>query len=49
MSSCGIYKPTDAREFPPEPEKRVEKNLEDFISYGLIDRVRRINNYKIFT
>ena len=29
MSSCGIYKPTDAREFPPEPEKRVEKNLEE--------------------
>ena len=25
LSSCGIYKPTDAREFPPEPEKRVQK------------------------
>jgi hypothetical protein len=29
LNSCGIYKPTDAREFPPEPEKRVQKNLEE--------------------
>ena len=26
LNSCGIYRPTDAREFPPEPEKRVAKN-----------------------
>ena len=29
MNGCGIYRPTDAREFPPEPEKRIAKNLED--------------------
>jgi hypothetical protein len=29
LSSCGIYKPTDAREFPPEPEKRVQKNMNE--------------------
>ena len=29
LSSCGVYRPTDAREFPPEPEKRVQKNLEE--------------------
>ena len=29
LNSCGIYRPTDAREFPPEPEKRVRKNLEE--------------------
>jgi len=29
LNSCGIYKPTDAREFPPEPEKRVQKNLDE--------------------
>jgi hypothetical protein len=29
LNSCGIYRPTDAREFPPEPEKRVKKNLEE--------------------
>ena len=27
LQSCGIYKKTDAREFPPEPEKRVAKNI----------------------
>tara|TARA_Y100000591_G_C21594078_1_gene574690 strand:+ start:228 stop:755 length:528 start_codon:yes stop_codon:yes gene_type:complete len=29
LNSCGIYRPTDAREFPPEPEKRVAKNIEE--------------------
>ena len=29
LQSCGIYKKTDAREFPPEPEKRVAKNIEE--------------------
>jgi hypothetical protein len=29
LKSCGLYKPTDAKEFPPEPEKRVQKNLEE--------------------
>ena len=29
VSSCGIYRPTDAREFPPEPEKRVQKNMDE--------------------
>ena len=29
LNSCGIYRPVDAREFPPEPEKRVQKNIEE--------------------
>ena len=29
LNSCGIYRPVDAREFPPEPEKRVQKNMEE--------------------
>ena len=31
LSSCeGLkYKPVDAKEYPPEPEKRVKKNLEE--------------------
>ena len=30
LQSCGIYKPgTSAKEFPPEPEKRVAKNIEE--------------------
>ena len=29
LNSCGIYRPVDAREFPPEPEKRIQKNIEE--------------------
>ena len=29
LNSCGIYRPTDASEFPPEPKKRVAKNIEE--------------------
>ena len=29
LNSCGIYKPTDARKFPPNPDERVAKNLEE--------------------
>ena len=29
LNSCGIYRPTDAKEFPPEPSKRVQKNLDE--------------------
>ena len=29
LNSCGVYRPTDAKEFPPEPGKRVQKNLEE--------------------
>ena len=29
LNSCGIYRPVDAREFPPEPDKRVQKNIEE--------------------
>ena len=37
FNSCGIYKPTDAREFPPEPEKRVAKNIEEGRGFKLFD------------
>ena len=29
LNSCGIYRPVDAKDFPPEPEKRVQKNLQE--------------------
>ena len=29
LSSCGIYKSVDAREIPPEADKRVQKNIEE--------------------
>jgi len=41
LSSCGIYRPTDAREFPPEPEKRVQKNLDEGRGFRLFDNERK--------
>ena len=29
LNSCGIYRPVSARDFPPEPEKRIQKNLQE--------------------
>ena len=29
LSSCGIYRPVSAKDFPPEPEKRIKKNMEE--------------------
>ncbi len=29
LNSCGIYRPVDAKDYPPEPEKRVQKNLQE--------------------
>lgn len=29
LKSCGIYRKVDAKDFPPEPEKRIQKNLEE--------------------
>ena len=29
LSSCGIYRPVSAKDYPPEPEKRIKKNIED--------------------
>ena len=31
------YKPVDAKEFPPEPEKRVKKNIEEGRGFRLFD------------
>jgi hypothetical protein len=37
LNSCGFYRPVDAREFPPEPEKRIQKNLEEGRGFRLMD------------
>ncbi len=44
LNSCGIYKPTDAREFPPEPEKRVQKNMEEGRGFRLFSGDKKGNN-----
>jgi hypothetical protein len=29
LNNCGFYRPTDARKVSPDPEKRVQKNIEE--------------------
>ncbi len=41
LNSCGIYRPTDAREFPPEPEKRVKKNIEEGRGIKIFDNSKK--------
>jgi hypothetical protein len=38
LNSCGIYRPTDAREFPPDPELRVKKNMEEGKAFQLFNK-----------
>ena len=42
LNSCGIYRPTDAREVSPDPEKRVAKNLEEGRGLKLFDSNKKV-------
>ena len=39
FNSCGIYRPTDAKEFPPEPELRVKKNMDEGKGFSLMNQL----------
>ena len=39
LYSCGMG--ADARKFPPEPEKRVEKNMEEGRGFKLMDSIKK--------
>ena len=49
LSSCGIYKPTDAREFPPEPEKRVQKNMDEGRGFRLFSDQKNSGTFDFAT
>ena len=36
LNSCGIYRPVDAKKYPPEPEKRVKNNIEEGRGFRLM-------------
>ena len=38
-NSCGIYRPVDAKKYPPNPELRVKKNLEEGRGFRIMDMV----------
>ena len=49
LNSCGIYRPTDAREFPPEPEKRVKKNQDEGRGIKLFDTSNKGGTFEFAT
>ena len=42
LNNCGIYKPVSAKDFPPNPEDRVKKNLEEGTAFKLFDSERKL-------
>ena len=36
LVSCGIYKPVDAKKYPPQPELRVKSNIEEGRGFRLM-------------
>ena len=36
LVSCGIYKPVDAKKYPPQPEVRVKNNMEEGRGFRLM-------------
>ena len=41
LNSCNGLSKVDARKFPPDPEKRVKKNLEEGRGFRLMDTVKK--------
>ena len=41
LSSCGIYRPTDARKVSPNPDVRVAENIEEGRGFRLFDSERK--------
>lgn len=40
LHSCNLYRPTSAKDFPPDPELRVKKNMEEGKGLRLFDSNR---------
>ena len=43
LNNCGIYKPVSAKKYPPNPELRVQKNLEEGTAFKLFDSERKLS------
>ena len=41
LTSCGIYRPVDAKKYPPQPELRVKKNIEEGKGFRLMNRFEK--------
>ena len=41
LNNCGIYRPVSAKDFPPDPELRIEKNMEEGRGFKLFDSEKK--------
>ena len=41
LNSCGFYRPVSAKDYPPEPEKRIQKNLQEGKGFTLMGSVNK--------
>ena len=41
LNNCGVYRPVSAKDFPPDPEERVKKNMEEGRGYKVFDSERK--------
>ena len=49
LNSCGVYRSVDAKDYPPDPEERVQKNMEEGRGFKLFDRGNKSNTFDFAT
>ena len=49
LNSCGIYRPVSAKDYPPEPEKRVQKNLQEGRGFTIIGGQKKGGDFDFAT
>jgi hypothetical protein len=45
LNSCGFYRPVSAKDYPPEPEKRIQKNLQEGKGFTLMGNKKKSGNF----
>ena len=49
LNSCGIYRPVSAKDYPPEPEKRIQKNIQEGKGFQIMGRNNKGGDFNFAT
>ena len=49
LNSCGIYRPVSAKDYPPEPEKRIQKNLQEGKGFQILGGKKKGGDFDFAT
>ena len=49
LNSCGIYRPVSAKDYPPEPEKRIQKNLQEGKGFQVFGNNKKGGDFEFAT